>query len=229
MNELALLKGLSFVDSFFPSGGFAFSFGLEAAVQEGIIKDGESLSEYLVHLLRFGVGGSDAIAVGVAHQALIENQINEAISVDRKLDAMKSCREIREGSRQMGKQVIRLGSVHLNHSILNEMTLKLENQDTPCHHSVAFGMVLGACQWSKRETILGYLYQVVVGWVFASIRLLPIGHQEGQSLIHGLFPHVINVSNDVHVLGQHDMKSWIPLHEIRAMRHSRLRVRLFRS
>jgi urease accessory protein len=37
MNTLALLNGLRFVDSFFPSGGYAFSSGLEAAVQGGAV------------------------------------------------------------------------------------------------------------------------------------------------------------------------------------------------
>ena len=32
METLALLHGLRFIDSFFPSGGYAFSSGLEAAV-----------------------------------------------------------------------------------------------------------------------------------------------------------------------------------------------------
>ena len=35
MNTFSLLNGLRFVDSFFPSGGYAFSSGLEAAVQGG--------------------------------------------------------------------------------------------------------------------------------------------------------------------------------------------------
>ena len=39
MDTLSLLNGLRFVDSFFPSGGYAFSSGLEAAVQGGAIRN----------------------------------------------------------------------------------------------------------------------------------------------------------------------------------------------
>ena len=51
MNTSSLLKGLRFVDSFFPSGGYAFSSGLEAAVQGGAVRNAEDLSRYVVELL----------------------------------------------------------------------------------------------------------------------------------------------------------------------------------
>ena len=44
MNTLSLLNGLRFVDSFFPSGGYAFSSGLEASVQGGAVRNAEELS-----------------------------------------------------------------------------------------------------------------------------------------------------------------------------------------
>ena len=69
MNTLALLNGLRFVDSFFPSGGFAFSSGLEAAVKDGALRDGKDLARYVGDLLVHGIGRREAVAVAVAHQA----------------------------------------------------------------------------------------------------------------------------------------------------------------
>jgi len=66
----SLIEGLRFVDSFFPSGGFAFSSGLEAAVQGGAIRTGEDFSRYAEDVLRNGMGRREAIAVARAHNAV---------------------------------------------------------------------------------------------------------------------------------------------------------------
>ncbi|NOS81827.1 MAG: urease accessory protein UreF, partial [Nitrospira sp.] len=51
MDTSSLLKGLRFVDSFFPSGGYAYSSGLEAAVQGGAVRNAEELSRYVLESL----------------------------------------------------------------------------------------------------------------------------------------------------------------------------------
>jgi urease accessory protein len=68
-----------------------------------------------------------------------------------------------------------------------------------------------------------------VGWVSASLKLLPIGQQEGQNLIHHLIPLLIEIQQEIEPLDLDAMTSWTPIHEIRAMRHSQLEVKLFRS
>ena len=55
MNTISLLAGLRFIDSFFPSGGYAYSSGLEAAVQGGAVRSGDDLSLYVEDMFRQGV------------------------------------------------------------------------------------------------------------------------------------------------------------------------------
>ena len=50
MNTRSLLTGLRFVDSFFPSGGYAYSSGLEAAVQGGAVKTADDLEIGRAHV-----------------------------------------------------------------------------------------------------------------------------------------------------------------------------------
>src|SRR5215510_503937 len=110
MDTLAFLNGLRFVDSFFPSGGFAFSSGLEAAVKDGAVRDGRELARYVEDLLVHSISKRDATAVAVAHQAGTEGKLEPALTVDRELDALKIGRESRLASRQMGRQVIRVAA-----------------------------------------------------------------------------------------------------------------------
>ncbi|HSS29707.1 MAG TPA: hypothetical protein VLL06_01680, partial [Nitrospiraceae bacterium] len=71
MNTLALLKGFRFVDSFFPSGGYAFSSGLEAAVQGGVVRNAEELSRFVVESLTTRMGEREAVVVGLAHDSFV--------------------------------------------------------------------------------------------------------------------------------------------------------------
>ncbi len=80
MNTRALLQGLRFIDSFFPSGGYAFSSGLEAAVQDGAVRNATELSRYVEDLLRGGVGRREAVAVKLAHRAVTSSRLHTALS-----------------------------------------------------------------------------------------------------------------------------------------------------
>ena len=79
MNTVSLIQGLRFVDSFFPSGGFAFSSGLEAAVKDGALRDGKDLARYVEDLLVHGIGRREAVAVAVAHQAAARRRVASAL------------------------------------------------------------------------------------------------------------------------------------------------------
>lgn len=229
MDDLSFLKGLPFVDAFFPNGGYAHSFGLEVAVHEGRIRKGQDLEPYLYQWLKEGVSRSDAIAVSVANHALVSGSFQDLLNADGLLEAMKICREIREASRQMGRQVLKMGSKQSQHPMIHTLDRLVEEGETPGHHAVAMGIVLGGCGWSARMAVIACLYQTVVGWVSAALRLLPIGQAEGQRILHSLLPLVVSVSREIEGLGLEDLTSWMPLHEIRSMRHAQMEVRLFRS
>ena len=228
MNTLSLLKGLRFVDSFFPSGGFAFSSGLEAAVKDGAVRDGKDLAGYVEDLLLHGIGRREAMAVAVAHHAVVTGRLARALTVDRALDALKLSRESRFASRQMGRQVIKAAAEQLHgHRLLADFRQAVEEERTPGHVPVAVGLTLAACGWSRQDTVAAFLYQTAQGMVSAAMKLLPVGQQQGQHLLAGWEPMIADLSH--RLIPQRDMPSWSPVHEIYAMRHARLESRLFRS
>ncbi len=228
MDTLSLIRGLRFIDSFFPSGGYAFSSGLEAAVQGGAVQNADDLSRYVVDLIRGGVSRRDAVVVVVAHKAVVRGKIEKVLKIDRELDAMKISRESRVASRQMGRQVIRVAAEQFRaHRLLEEFRTAVEEDRTPGHLPVSFGMALAACGWTSADTVAAYLYQTAVGFVSAAMKLLPVGQREGQRLLEQWTPLVAHLSQQVP--GRAMLVSWSPVQDIYAMRHSRLASRLFRS
>jgi urease accessory protein len=224
----SLLKGLRFVDSFFPSGGYAYSSGLEAAVQGGAVRNAEELACYVVESLTTGTGEREAVAVGLAHDACVSGSLGTALKADRELEAMKLGRESRTASRQMGRQVIRLAAnQRARHSLIEDYLAAVEAEQTPGHLAVSFGLTLAAAGWSKEDTIAAFLYQAATGFVAAAMKLMPIGQREGQRLLESWLEVIERVSRKA--AHQRVLQSWSPIQDIYAMRHNRLESRLFRS
>lgn len=228
MNTRAFLNGLRFIDSFFPSGGYAFSSGLEAAVQGGLVRNSEDLSVFVVECLTNGMGEREAVAVGLAHDAFCSGNLAIALNADQELDAMKLGREGRLASRQMGRQVIRLATEQQDGSqLLDGYLAAVEAESTPGHLAVSLGLTLGAAGWSKGDSIAAFLYQTATGYVAAAMKLLPIGQRESQRLLENWIGVIEQVTQQA--TQQQVLRSWSPVQDIYAMRHSRLESRLFRS
>jgi urease accessory protein len=103
----------------------------------------------------------------------------------------------------------------------------VEDTRTPGHVPVAVGLTLGACGWSRQDTVAAFLYQTAQGMVSAAMKLLPVGQQQGQQLLADWGSTIAQLSQQV--TPQSELASWTPIHDIYAMRHARLESRLFRS
>lgn len=228
MHVLSLLRGLRFVDSFFPAGGFAYSSGLETAVQGGAVTDSESLSRYVEEFFTAGLGTREAVAVARAHRSLAIGHQPSAREADRELDAMMVGREGRQASRQMGRQVLRGALAEADASPPVRGYLRdVEAGRAPGHLAVAYGLVLGVAGWTREQAVTAFLYQQAVGFVSASLKLLPIGQHEGQRLLVSWSPMIGRLGRNA--AADRTMTAWTPVQDIYAMRHSRLASRLFRS
>jgi urease accessory protein len=228
MNALSLLNGLRFVDSFFPSGGYAYSSGLETAVQEGAVRDAEEFKEYVEDILRAAVGTREAVAVSLACEAIRRKKLAFALSADAELEAMKIGYESRVASRQMGRQVMRIAVDRAQpHAMLQRFHMDIMESRTPGHFAVCLGLTLAASGWDRTDAIAAFLYQTAAGFVSAAMKLLPIGQREGQRLLAQWTPLFIELSRRIPI--KTDMLSWSPIQDIYAMRHGRLESRLFRS
>ena len=66
--EYGVLHLLTWLSPAFPTGAYAYSHGLEWAVEDGDIVDGDTLREWLADVLLHGSGRNDAILLRHAHR-----------------------------------------------------------------------------------------------------------------------------------------------------------------
>ncbi len=229
MNPEATITLLQFADGLFPAGAYAHSFGLEAYVARGIVSDAEDVEQLLRAYLQGSAGPTDAVAVASALRATSVKDLDRCLELDSVVDAMKPALELRNASRQMGRQTARIADALLEHPIVREFARLASADITPCHHSVVFGIAGGAQGWPPFETAAAYLYSSTAAIVGAALRLIPLGQLKGQLIIRNLTPLIGALASEATVKGVHEIAGFVPALEIASMRHAAMDARLFRS
>jgi urease accessory protein len=223
------LSLLQFADGLFPAGAYAHSFGLETCVQSGEVRDASGVEAFLRAYLESSAAPTDAVAMLCAQRAASKDDLAACLALDQTLDAMKAAKELRDASRQMGRQTLRVATNLLCHPLLKEFSSAVAAEITPGHYPVVLGMIGSVLRWDALEMTSAYLYSTSAALVGAALRLLPLGQLAGQRILWNVRPLIARLAEDVQHKDQDDMWSFAPSVEIASMRHALLEARLFRS
>ena len=169
--DQSILLLFQLTDSFFPTGSFAHSFGLETYIQKGIITDQERFESFLRAILHFGIRNCDAIAVALAHRSDTMDQI---IQLDQYLSAIKQPAEMRKGSVQIGKQFLRNANKIVESKLAMDYHSAIRSGKCSGHHSVAYGVITAGIE--IYFVLLSYLHSYVASQVSAAVRLIHWDH-----------------------------------------------------
>jgi urease accessory protein len=229
MLEPSLLPLLHLTDTAFPAGGYAHSFGLETYCQDGRVTDADSLAAFLAMQLEGTTGPCDATAAVAARRRFVSGELAACGALDATLEAMKPARELREASRQMGRQTLRVADALTAHLGITGYLADVDAGRAPGHHAVAFGMAAGALGVADEAVAAGYLYSTTSLLVGAALRLIRLGQVEGQRVLWRLHPVIARVAAEATARDAGDMWSWAPGLELASIRHAALEARLFRS
>ncbi|MGB6431415.1 MAG: urease accessory UreF family protein [Candidatus Acidiferrales bacterium] len=229
MDTDALLSLLQFSDGLFPAGGYAHSLGLETYVQSGTVNDAAGVESFVRAYLENSAGPTDAVAAISASRAAAAGDLAACVELDGALEAMKCAAELRDASRQMGRQTLRIAAAVSESAIIAEFFAAVTSGRTPGHHAVAFGLIANAQGWDARSTASALLYAVSAQLVGAALRLMPLGQLAGQRILWNLRPVIARLAAEAERGAADEIWSFVPAIEIAAMQHAQLSARLFRS
>ena len=221
-----LLTLLQLTDSFFPTGAFAHSFGLETYVQLELVNDPETFEMFLRSTLYHGVRNGDAVAIGLTYKA---TDVEQIIDLDARLTAMKIARESREGSIKIGKQFLRNAAILERNEMIDKYAEGVRSARCAGHHAIAYGLVASTAKIDLFSAVLGYLHAHIVGQVSAAVRLIPLKPTDGQRIIQSIRPELIDIARFAEEASMDDLSGFTPGLDIRSMQHERLYSRLFIS
>ena len=229
MDAPPLLALLQFADSAFPAGGYAHSFGLEAHAEAGLVRDGAGLAAFIEAQLAGATGPGDAVAMRGAQRAVAAGDAPACARLDWTLEAMKPVTELREASRQMGRQTLRVTVAVTGDARAAAYLAQVDAGGAPGHHAIGFGTAAGVLGWAPRDAAEAYCYSAAALLVGAGLRLLRMGQLEGQRVLHGVLPLIERLATDAVAADTDDLWSFAPGIDVQAIRHAGLPMRLFRS
>jgi urease accessory protein len=90
-SSATLLRLMSWLSPAFPVGAFAYSHGLEQAIHEGLIRDRETLIDWLSDLIERGSGWNDAVLLAEAWR--VESSGRDCVEVAELAEALAGSKE----------------------------------------------------------------------------------------------------------------------------------------
>jgi urease accessory protein len=224
---LALLAVLQLTDSFFPSGLYTLSHGIESYDQANLITL-QSAFQIVNDLLRFAVGPSDGIALAIAHRSARTN-LDEVIAADNRLTAVKLAREPRETSIRTGRQLLGLTTDLFGGDVLPHYREAVQSGAAQGNHAIVLGLAMLTHGVSQQAAVTAELYAFATGCLGAMLRMSLFDHRAIQSTLHHLMPTIVEVAQDACTREVWEIGGCAPLAEIMSMRHEIAEIRLFAS
>lgn len=217
---LALLR---LVSPSLPVGTFAWSEGLESAVERGWVSDASDALEWIRGRLNGPIAHLDLPITDrllVAHAAGLHD---EALRWSARLLASRETRELRDQERQLGRSLARL---------LAETGIPEAASWTDHRHATWPGLfaLAGARLGIARTPLLeGYAYAWCEAQVAAAVKLVPLGQTRGQQLLVALLDHIPNAVERAARLDDDEIGASEPGLAIASALHEVQYSRLFRS
>jgi len=208
--ELHLLAWLS---PAFPIGAYAYSHGLEWAVEAGDISDEPTALAWLRDLLHHGTGRADAILVRHALQAAADPAALDSLA--ELAEALTPARERRAETQDQGA-AFALAAAPWG-----------DIQAAP--YPVAFGALAGRHGIAAPLAVAAYLQAFAANLISAAVRLIPLGQTAGLRLLAALQPDTVAVTAATAAATLDDLGGCALRSDVAAMRHETQYTRLFRS
>ena len=218
-----LLASLQNADSFFPSGGVSFSWGLETLIADGSVRGAEQVDAYVEGQLRSRWAICDRVALVAAARAA--GDIRRLQDIDAELEAMTLSMELREGSKRAGASLL---TVHerLGTPGAAQYRAAIRAGNAHGHLPVVQGLLWCGAGLSETavEAVSAHIF--CVGMLGAALRLGSIGHIQGQETLLRMRPVIADLLS-VPALPMEEISACAPAAEIAAMRHEVQSARLF--
>lgn len=217
--QQALLRLLAWLSPAFPVGSFAYSAGLERAVADGIVPNGDAVRDWIAASLEAGSARTDALLLSLAHR----NHEDAAA-----LCGLAELAAALAGSRERHDETLGLGDAFLT-AVKAWPDPVLERLPGKAAYPVAVGAVAGAHGVPVEWAILAFLQAYVAQGVSVAIRLGVIGQLRAVAIQAEMEETLRDLASQLEFASHDDFGSATIVAEIESLRHETQAVRLFRS
>lgn len=220
LNDASLLKLMYMVSPALPVGAYAYSQGLEFAIDGGWLKTEADVTDWVSGVLRHSVATLDLPVLLRCFDAWSEGDIETAIYWNHILRAGRETAELLLEDDQLGVALQRLLVSH-----------EIEAAQSITTPSFASLFALAGVTWQvpKQSLCLGFAWSWLENQIAAATKLVPFGQTQAQQILLALQPHLIEACDIAAQLTDDEIGAGLPALAIASSKHERQYSRLFRS
>jgi urease accessory protein len=227
MMNLCLLQ---IADSALPISGYTHSWGLEGAIARRQVDGPASLERWTGQWLRTSLGPLEGVLVASACRAAHRADRLELLKLNEMADVSIVPPSIRGASREMGTQLIALGTTWAWCAGGLAPFIEGRLDERPgWHHSVTFGLLGALAGGEPEDVLIAYLHQAALGMIAAGVRAIPVGHTHGQQVLAYLHDEIRKLAQELAGRESETAGAGCPFYEVLCDEQTRLYARMFRS
>jgi len=226
-----LLGLLQAGDSYYPTGAYAHSFGLEGLVQTGVVRDRATLRDFVLLSVLPNLRQAELPLAAHAYAALdpIAPDWARVGELCVLAHALKSAREARTATENIGRQRAELVATLHAHPLAKDYLTQAAANGWPFSSAVSAaleGRVMGA---PLEAVLAGVTYASVAGVLAAAMKVLRIGQNATQALLTEALAQAPDLIAAASVVPLDEIGWFNPWLDIAAARHETADGRMFIS
>ena len=203
---MSLLRLLTWASPAFPTGGYAYSHGLEWAVEAGDLQTEAQALDWIDAVLSDGTGRQDAILMRAAYAG----SDVAALAAATAPSAERRAETVGQGA-----------AFALAAAVWDDVSAAA--------YPVAWGNLARQQGVSVDDAMLAMLHALAANLVSAAVRLVPLGQTAGLRIMAALQPTILRIARDPADDPTKDLGGACFRSDIAAMRHETQYTRLFRT
>jgi len=218
-----LLALLQLASPALPVGGFAYSQGLEKAIEDGLVHEAASARRWIEDLLTLSLARWEAPLWLRAFDAAAARDDRVFAQWNDELLAARETAELRAETQQMGTSLLRALPA------LAVTPPALDSPDGAIAFPAAFAFACAALGIDREAGLAAYLWSWAESQALVAVKSVPLGQQAGQALLFGLHPQIAAAVQSAAALRDDDLGSAAIGLALASARHETQYSRLYRS
>jgi urease accessory protein len=223
-SDLGLMQ---LADSFFPSGLYTMSNGLEVLYLQKRIVVPEQIKDLIEVYFLQQIGPADCVALANAYDFVEKNNLDALLDVDDAIYKIKLVKEQRDASVRSGRQIIKCIASFTRDELLEKYLQAISASKTPGTYPVSIAIASKLLGISKHRACLMLFYGFAISVVGAALRLGILQHFEGQKILNELKPTISETVKKYITVWYDQMWQFAPQTDIIQMHHEKLDSKMF--
>ena len=223
--DTALLQLIWLASPALPVGGFSYSEGMEAAVEQGLVKDDAQAADWLTDQLHTSLARGELAVLAQAVSAWRCGDTARVTALNDWILHTRETSELQQQTTQMGRSLVEwLKTVR---PALAQTAAALPGPSLT--YPIAFALAASATPASARDILLAFAFGWAENMMQAALKSVPLGQSAGQRILVRLADEIPAAVDHALQLDDAGRQAFSPMLAILSARHETQYSRLFRS